>query len=239
MRWDSLVGVTLLGAGSLALSACSAPKSHRSPTFSAPPTTLLTSAVACLEAVEVAAGGEIVRRATGFGPQAVQRLNTRLARLGPATPALPSSHCFELMSDQAADPRDWKSPAPPEVLRELAEMTGAASVLVPVVASRFHCDQTSWRWGEPSYENETGRVDCHEDVLTFAAFLYAADGTLLWKAVHPHALRDPPDLDALADALILEAPLGEATTFHHEKSELERDALDALDAIPEDDASAP
>jgi hypothetical protein len=222
---------------SLGLVACGGPSSHRSPRFSeAPKKTLFTSAVPCLEAVEVASGGEVVRRATGFGPLAVQRLNTHLARRGAATPAVPTSFCIDFTSDQAADPRDFKNPPAPPVLRELAEMTGADSVLVPVVASTFRCDKTTWRWGEPAYEHESGRIDCHEDTLVYAAFLYAADGALLWKAVHRYELKEPPELAELAETLLFEAPLGEAARFQQPKSP---DDLDALDDIPEEEEVAP
>jgi hypothetical protein len=231
------VAVICLGVG---LVACSAPASYRSPTFTtAPATTLLMSAVPCLESLDVAAGGEIVRRATGFGPLAVQRVNGRLARKGAASPSLPPSHCLDLTSEQAADPRDFNHPPAPAVIRELAEMSGADSVLVPMVASRFACDAASWRWDQPAYENESGRIDCHEHALTFAAFLYGADGALLWKAVHRYEVAHVPDLAEMAETLLREAPLGAAAPLRHRETGVARDALEALDDIPPEEELVP
>jgi hypothetical protein len=197
------------------LVGCQPHTSHRSPTFAsaeAPTPTLLTSAVECLERADIAAGGQLVRRATDFGTYTVQKLNLRVARVGETAPALPSSLCTELVSEHAQSPNDWRSPPMPKVLHELIELSGAESAFVPVVSTRMECGDKpgSWVWGQPAYESETGDVDCHEATITLMGFLYDKNGALLWKAIHPYEIDEPPDGAALAEELVRQAPLGKA-----------------------------
>jgi hypothetical protein len=180
-----------------------------------PEPTLLTAAVACLESHDVAAGGQRVRRATGFGALAVQSVNRRLARIGDGAPAVSQSFCRELTSPNAADPNDWTQPAMPPILSELLTMSGAGSVIVPVVRSRMKCDRKpgTWRWGEAAYSDESGQVDCHDDEVVFGAFLYNANGVLIWKAFNVYALDGPLDTAAAAEELLVEAPVASALSL--------------------------
>ncbi len=195
------------------LVGCAGTSSHRNPVFAESPPlspTLLTSAVPCLSQAVVAAGGQLVRRATGFGSEAVIKLDLRVARAGATAPSLPSSHCVELTSAQALDPTDWHNPKPPPILAELAQMSGAAAVFVPIVLSEMTCGTKPgpWRWGRPVYEDDRGDVDCVESKLTFIGFLFDAQGGVLWKGVLEHDVVDVPDAAALADELMVEVPLG-------------------------------
>lgn len=197
------------------LGGCEGPSSHRSPAFSsveAPTPTLLTETVPCLDKAVVAAGGQLVRRATAFGEEAVLALNMRVARQGDTAPSFPSSSCSELVSPNAQDPGDWLSPKAPAILAELATMSGAQAVFVPVVKSTMACGSKPgpWPWGKPAYEDGRGDLDCVETRLTLIGYLFDAEGAVLWKAVHEHVVDEPPDLATLANELLLEAPIGEA-----------------------------
>jgi hypothetical protein len=191
---------------------CGAPEGHRHPTFPegrAPAPTLVMGAAACLEVVEVASGGMRIRRATRWGEEAVRRLDERLGRMGELLPSLPRSRCNELTSEQAARPDDFDHPSPPDGLGELTEAGRARSLLVAVVSSRVSCERgrARWRWGEPAYHDPDGQVDCHESGLDFGAFLYRADGTLLWKSYRRLELEGEPDSTAVAGELLDAAPV--------------------------------
>jgi hypothetical protein len=195
------------------LAGCQTQTSHRSPTFAgadAPSPTLLTGAVECLEKADVAAGGQLVRRATDFGTYTVQKLNLRVARVGDSAPALPSSNCAELTSEHATSVADWHSPPMPKVLFELIAISGAESAFVPVVTTRMECGKKpgAWIWGTPAYESETGDVDCHEAEIALIGYLFDKNGALLWKAVHRYQVDEPPDAAVLAEELVRQAPLG-------------------------------
>jgi hypothetical protein len=199
----------------LLLAGCGQPTSHRSPAFQGAPTpkpTLLTGAVPCLDSAVVVAGGQLVRRATGFGKEAVQRVNNRVARIGQTAPALPSSVCRDLTSERAKSSTDWLAPEAPSILVELAQMSGAQTVFVPVVRSEMECGRKTgpWWWGKPAYEDDRGDVDCVETKLTFMGYLFDAQGSVLWKAVHEHEVREVPDSAKLANELMFEAPIRQA-----------------------------
>lgn len=202
---------------SVALVGCAAPTSHRNPAHPEPvATTLLLTPTECLASVEVAAGGEHVRRKTDYGSLAAQRFNLRWSRLGEVAPALPKTICREFTGEAARHPVTFDAPEMPDVLADLFAMADVESILVPVVSNEIACaeqDDTTWIWGEPAYEDERGLVDCHESHLTFSAFLFGRDGTVIWKGVHRHALDGPPDPDELAMPLIEQAPLGEPMTL--------------------------
>lgn len=202
----------------MVLVGCAPPMtSHRNPAYpDAVETTLLLTPTDCFESVEVASGGEHVRRATDFGALASQRYNLRWARIGEVAPGIPQGLCRELTSEQAEHPTTWNAPRMPDVVKDLFAMTDVASVLVPVVSNEIVCAEKGdapWIWGEAAYEDERGLVDCHESHLTFSAFLYGRDGQLLWKAVHRHTLEGPPDPDELAWLLVQQAPIGEPFTL--------------------------
>jgi hypothetical protein len=201
--------LVLLAAG------CPEPTSHRNPSrFASLPAskTLLTGAVKCGESHEVAAGGLLVRRATGFSVMAADRVDARVSREGESAPALSRDHCAELLSDNARHPSDWKSPRVPKILKELMHLSGADSALVPVVTSTFRCDRKGavWPWGEPAYESDKGTTNCHEEELVLIAYLFAQDGIVLWKAVHRYELTEAPDLGKMVGVLIRHAPIGGA-----------------------------
>ena len=105
----------------------------------------------------------------------------------------------------------WNSPEMPEILRELVHLSGADSVLVPVVLADYQCDRggnEAWRWGEPAYQADTGQVDCYERELSLMGYLFGEDGTVLWKGVHRYELTEAPDLAKLVEVLVRQAPLG-------------------------------
>lgn len=194
---------------------CEGTLSHRSPAFSserAPTPTLLTEAVPCLDKPVVAAGGQLVRRATAFGEEVTLALNMRVAREGDTAPSFPSSLCSELSSPNALDPGDWLSPKAPPILMELAAMAGAETVFVPVVTSTMACGRKPgpWRWGKPAYEDARGDLDCVETQVTLIGYLFDAQGSVLWKAIHEHPIDEPPEAAALANELLRDAPLGQA-----------------------------
>lgn len=205
--------MAVLAAG--CLWGCTEPTSHRNPSrFASLPAakTLLTGALRCGETHEVAAGGMLVKRATDFGAMAVVRLDARLERIGDSAPAIPRQHCAALTDDSAIHPSAWNSPEIPDILRELVHLSGADSVLVPVVTADYQCDRRGagegWRWGEPAFESDRGRVDCYESELSLIAFLFAEDGTVLWKAAHRYELTEAPDLGKLVEILVRQAPIG-------------------------------
>ncbi|MEZ4443020.1 MAG: hypothetical protein R3B72_28250 [Polyangiaceae bacterium] len=194
---------------------CPARPSHRNPSrFAAlpPAHTLLTGAVPCGESHEVAAGGQLVKRATDFRAMTVARFDKRLSRIGAGTPPINRDNCRELTSDSAEHPADWSSPRMPEILRELVQMAAADAVLVPVVSSVYRCDQgrRGWPWGEPAYQSDQGQLDCYEAELTVAAYLFDRDGTVLWKGVHRYDLDEAPDVAEMVDVLVRQAPIGDA-----------------------------
>jgi len=174
--------------------------------------TLLTATVSCLDSHQVASGGARVRRATAIGPDVVQSLNRRLARIGDGTPPMPQSLCRQLTSPNAADPDDWSHPPMPPTLTRVIEMSGAQSVMVPVVHSTMRCEgkSRSWRWGEPAYSDEGGSVDCHEHQIALGAFVYDRSGRLFWKAYDIHKLSAPLDAAAAADELLRGIPVSDA-----------------------------
>jgi len=196
------------------LGGCNQPASFRNPSrfTSLPPgRTLLTSALRCGETHEVAAGGMLVERATDFGAMAVVRLDARIERIGDSAPAIPRRYCASLVADDATHPRDWNAPKMPDILHELVHLSGADSVLVPVVTSQYECNRGgkgTWSWGEPAYQSDRGRVDCHESELSLIAYLFAEDGTVLWKGVHRYELTEAPELGKLVDLLVRQAPVG-------------------------------
>ena len=208
--WASLAMVL----ATFTLIGCTEPTSHRNPSrFASLPAakTLLTAAVRCGESHEVAAGGMLVKRATDFGAMAVVRLDARIERLGPSAPAIPRRHCAALLDDGAMHPSAWNSPEMPEILRELVHLSGADSVLVPVVTAEYQCvrgGNQPWIWGEPAYASDRGRVDCHESELSLIGYLFAEDGTVLWKGVHRYDLTEAPDLGKLVEILVRQAPVG-------------------------------
>ncbi len=192
--------------------ACGGGVGHRSPLFTqakAPAPTLVTATVNCLASRDVAAGGRIVRRAARFGEHTRLRLNERLENKALRALALPRSLCGELTSDHAVYQADWSSPSAPPQLKEMLALSGARSLFVPVVASELSCsgDASQWRWGEPLYEDERGEVDCRETELVLAAYLFGADGALLWKTFERHSISSPPDEMALAHDLVASAPI--------------------------------
>lgn len=197
-----------------ALGGCTEPTSHRNPSrfASLPPAkTLLTAALRCGESHEVAAGGMLVKRATDFGAMAVARLDARIERIGDSAPAIPRRYCAGLVDDGATHPSAWNSPEMPDILRELVHLSGADSVLVPVVTAEYRCDRGGndpWRWGEPAYESDRGEVDCHERELSLIGYVFGEDGTVLWKGVHRYELTEAPDLAKLVEVLVRQAPLG-------------------------------
>ncbi|MEM9696092.1 MAG: hypothetical protein AAGA56_26345 [Myxococcota bacterium] len=210
-------GVAVL-AVMLGLGCAEAQTSFRNPTSGeAPPaTTLLTGPVACLQKVEVAAGGEHIRRATDYANLAVQRLNLRVARKGDVAPAISDTHCRTLLAAESRHPEVWTRPAMPRVVRDLFEITAADSLLIPFVTNDFSCgpkQEGGWSWGEPAYEDERGLVDCHESMLTFGAYLFTRDGKLIWKAIHRYEVERPPDPDEMSFTLIGQAPLGEPVSL--------------------------
>jgi hypothetical protein len=204
-------GVALMGLAAMC-TACAGAGGHRSPFFTqpkAPAPTLVTAAVDCLASRAVAAGGRIVRRAARFGEHTVLRLNERLEYKALRVLSLPRSLCGELTSDHAAYQEDWSSPSAPPQLKEMLALSGGRSLFVPVVGSELSCtgDSGQWRWGEPVYEDERGEVDCREAELVLAAYLFGADGTLLWKTFQRHPISSPPDEMALVHDLVESAPI--------------------------------
>lgn len=198
-----------------ALAGCTGHTSHRSPALGAtqvPEPTLLTGTVACLDSAVVAAGGQLVRRATGFGVEAVQRFNNRVARIGDTAPALPNSLCLDLTAERAQSPVDWTAPRAPDILVELAAMSGAQTVFVPVVQSKMTCGSKPgpWLWGKPAYEDDRGDLDCVESTMTFFGYLFDAQGNVVWKAIHEHEIDEVPDAAQFANQLMREAPINEA-----------------------------
>lgn len=206
--------ITTITALGIALVGCHEPVSHRNPSrfASLPPAkTLLTQAVRCGESHEVAAGGMLVERATDFASMAKDRMDGRIDRIGASAPAISKSHCAALLADSATHPADWNAPQMPDPLREVVHLSGADSVLVPVIASVYLCERGGagrWPWGEPAYQSDRGEVDCYERQLTLVGYLFGEDGTVLWKGVHRYDLDEAPDLGKLVDRLVRQAPLG-------------------------------
>ena len=207
--------ITGIALAAVVTVGCGDTTSYRSPSFSsnnAPAPTLLTGTVECLDSAVVAAGGQVVKRATGFGKDAVQRLNNRVARFGDTAPALPSNVCLDLTSDRARSSTDWLEPKAPSILIELATMAQAQSVFVPVVHSKITCGTKPgpWRWGKPAYEDDRGDLDCIESQLTFMGYLFDPEGNVIWKSVHEHEIREVPDSARFANELMFEAPITQA-----------------------------
>jgi len=192
--------------------ACAGTAGQRSPFFTepeAPAPTLVTAAVDCLASRDVAAGGKVVRRAARFGEHTVLRLNEKLERRATRVLPMPRSLCTELTSEHAAHGEDFTNPSAPPQLEQMLALSGGRSLFVPVVASKLRCttEANEWRWGEPIYTDERGEVDCRETELVVAAYLFGADGALLWKTFQRHAISTPPDEMALADELVESAPI--------------------------------
>ena len=223
--------------------SCSA-VAKRNPVFAedkAPAPTLLTGVVSCLAPIEVAAAGRRVRRAQQLGAGAVRRLEERLARIGPKAPQLGTPTCEELTDEGATDLEDWYRPPPPLDFTDLLELASARSLLISVVSSEIRCtaDERAWIWGEPTYEDQAGEVDCHEHRLVLSSFLYGADGTLLWKGTVDETLERLIDPAALADELLEGVPVETAASLHgRAPAAAPEDALSAPAAPPED-ASSP
>ena len=168
--------------------------------------------MSCVEKAVVEAGGQLVRRSTAFGDELEQKLNLRVARLGDVAPGFSTRHCTELASDQALNESDWLNPKPPPILAELASMSTAQTVFVPVIASVVECNASDkpWVWGRPAYENDRGDVDCIERELTLIGYLFDQRGTVIWKSVQRHELTEAPNTATLANELMMLAPIERA-----------------------------
>ena len=196
------------------LSSCSPVVGHRNPQFAdalAPKPTLLVRAVSCLESKEMASGGQRVRRVAGFGAITLQQVNQKLERMGVTAAALPKELCRGFTSAEATHGGDFNQPSAPKQVARLLSLTDAKSLLLTFVRSRLQCerDSTRWRWGEASYTDTGGRVDCHERELMLASYLYDSAGVLRWKGLRQVEVTEPPEANELVNELFATVPIDE------------------------------
>lgn len=215
MRNNIPLHVLLFLGWTAALYGCSPAVGHRNPLFAdalAPKPTLLVRAISCLESKEMASGGERVRRVAGFGALTVQQLDQKLDRMGVTAAALPRGLCRSYTAIEATNSGDFSQPSPPKQVLRLMSLSEAKSLLLTFVRSKLRCerDPKRWRWGEASYTDSGGRVDCHEHELTLVGYLYDNAGVLRWKAKLHHVLTEPPEPIDLVNELLATAPI-EAT----------------------------
>ena len=197
---------------SFGASGCWSGRSSRNPRLAPgqaiPSPTLLIGAVSCLGGDD-AAGGRIVTSAAGYGAMAIDSTNAQLLKLGQVMVPFHSSLCAELLSSAAIDADDWKHPAAPPAIALLAKELGAGSVLVPAVTTKQKCTRGVWSNGQMV---ETGTAECRESEITMTAYLFAADGTVLWKSLSHVAIGplERPDFASGAQKLLGDAPIQSA-----------------------------
>lgn len=127
-----------------------------------------------------------------------------------STGGFESEACAELAADHALYAGDWQQIHAPSAFLEAARQVGAQSVLIPVIRSEFTCLRDNI--GGAGWQVNVGSSRCYESRVFLLAFLFAADGRLLWRnrvdRVHgAGTLASPASYDDSAAELLRDLPV--------------------------------
>ncbi len=137
-----------------------------------------TALMSTMECQEPPSSGRIVVAMTTEHATAAQTLDDELAKRGALTPNFGDS-CSIFASADARSGGAWSEPPAPPGLSKMAQRLGFEMVLIPVVWSKYTCLIDAV--GPGGFRVQTGTARCYEDTLQLLTFLYAADGTLVWR----------------------------------------------------------